>query len=706
MTEFRMAVTLLVFLAVCTVCVYSDNSTLNTNETVSNHLDLLSTMPILMEPENPKIPRTISNMTITTTMKSKLEIQNNHAFQNTTPSQRDLDFPITLRMYAQRTGCSLSYTTTSRLLPKTLYGHDEVLYFLKCTIGYGRRWFLDHFRNLVNNLPTSSYFVALKLECNYVGGVSLPWPMRAKYLRFLSVDKCNIYNYTREYFNESINSIPDTLAYLRLMDPAIHMTIEDLIRILRYSNTNMTRASTCGPEHAYAWVLQNMTYVFPKRPTRKPNLTEIHNVKKDAKTYFKDLLKERKFSCDYKNLNVFDRSRSIRMGAKQIAKMIQDGKYPELKVFNMSGTVLLRIPEKLQDWRLHFPRMQILDLRHNNISDFNAIVDHGRAEEENSTGVVDLRYNNITLISYRALRTLRHHTFVKVDVRNNPYNCMCEMREFVNYLNKPHNNLTKDANVTNYKYLYLKDLRCANPPSVRGRRIVSLSDEELGCEVEIATIEQGPIIALSFMLVVLIVVVVLFIRYREELTILAFTRLDILLPCHSADNTEDKQYDAFVAYSQHDARWVVNVLRPRLEKPNNGAPFRLCLHHRDFEVGAAISDNIIGSVKHSRHTILVLSRQFLQSEWCLMEFRTAFHQSLLERKKHLIIVLLEKIPEAEIDLDLKRCLKTLTYVEADDNLFWDKLIYALSSKKRNKRARNKNVIHMNERDAEEVNNHM
>ena len=678
-----------------TVQTISDNPETNRKETfVKPTTDVVVTANIL---------ETFGAITVkdTTTLSNIAPTEQNKPVRKDVGQNLDGAFPVNLRFYAQNVGCNLSYTSMSRLVNRTLYHTDEILYLLKCKPDHGQQWNFDDFRNAADGMPDNSYNIALDIECNYIGEVGLPWPMRANHLRYLSVDKCGIHDFYREFFNESINTIPDTISYFRINDPAIYLSVDELIKLLRYSNTNMTKASTCGPEHAHAWHLQNFTYAFTGQPRElELNKTEENVVTKEGKKYFKNLLKEKRISCNYDNLKIFDRSRSKTLEAKMIEKMIKDGKYPELKVFNMSDTMLLEIPDKLKDWRLHFPKLKVLDLRYNNISEFKSVTDHGRADEDPSTGVIDLRNNNITAVSYRTLRTMRHHHRVKVDIRSNPINCICEMRDFVNYLKNPNNNLTKGANVS--KYLYFKDLSCANPPSLRGRRVVSLSDEDLGCEIEIPTIEKGPTIALSFMFVMLVFVVFLFIRYREELTILAFTRLNIIFPCNvTADHEENKKYDAFVAYSQHDARWVVDVLRPRLEKPNNGTPFDLCLHHRDFEVGAAISDNIIDSVKQSRHTILVLSRRFLQSEWCLMEFRTAFHQSLLERKKHLIIVLLEKIPEAEIDLDLKRCLKTLTYVEYDDNLFWDKLIYALSNKKRNKkRHNNNNDINMNDIDPE------
>lgn len=98
-------------------------------------------------------------------------------------------------------------------------------------------------------------------------------------------------------------------------------------------------------------------------------------------------------------------------------------------------------------------------------------------------------------------------------------------------------------------------------------------------------------------------------------------------------------------------------------------------------MGAAISDNIVKSVEKSRHTILVVSENFLKSEWCLLEFRTALHQSLLERRRHLIIVLLGDVTITKnFEPELKRCLQTLTYVKANDRWFFDKLLFALSQK--------------------------
>ncbi|XP_033755270.1 toll-like receptor Tollo [Pecten maximus] len=256
------------------------------------------------------------------------------------------------------------------------------------------------------------------------------------------------------------------------------------------------------------------------------------------------------------------------------------------------------------------------------------------------------------------------------------------MRDFVEFF-RHENNLTIDGAIIQYNYLL--DLECQKPEVLKGRKIVGVTINELGCDLETTTLLAAPIIILCFIVVFLIVFIIIMIKYRKEIVILAFTRLNILLPCQMVEDNAGKKFDAFVSYSQHDSNWVLKTLVPGLERPNGLDPFRLCLHQRDFAVGTAIAENIVNSVEASRHTILVISRKFLESEWCLMEFRTAFHQSLLEKKKHLILVTVEQLAPEELDADLKRCMQTLTYVHINDRLFWDKIIFSLSDKRKRNR---------------------
>ena len=85
-----------------------------------------------------------------------------------------------------------------------------------------------------------------------------------------------------------------------------------------------------------------------------------------------------------------------------------------------------------------------------------------------------------------------------------------------------------------------------------------------------------------------------------------------------------QEFDIFVSYCHEDTEWVCQQLRPRLE--NSQTSFRLCLHERDFVAGAAVADNISAAINTSRRMVLLLSRAFLRSHWCYMEFRQAHYK--------------------------------------------------------------------------------
>lgn len=145
------------------------------------------------------------------------------------------------------------------------------------------------------------------------------------------------------------------------------------------------------------------------------------------------------------------------------------------------------------------------------------------------------------------------------------------------------------------------------------------------------------------------------------------------------------QYDAFISYSSKDEAWVMRQLVPNLEKPAAGAPgLRLCLHHRDFRPGTAVMENIEAAIYSSRHTICVVTRHFLQSEWCSMEFQLASLRLLCDGSDVLLLVFLEEIPEHCLSpfTRLRKIVRKKTYLlwpeePQEQDAFWVRLIHAL-----------------------------
>lgn len=103
---------------------------------------------------------------------------------------------------------------------------------------------------------------------------------------------------------------------------------------------------------------------------------------------------------------------------------------------------------------------------------------------------------------------------------------------------------------------------------------------------------------------------------------------------------------------------------------------------------AAIAENIIYGVEKSHRTILVLSKRFVESEWCQLEYQKAQHEMLMRRHK-IIPVIFEHIDQCDIkDKNLLDILKAVTYIvwpgdDADPKKlehFWKKLVYSMPKK--------------------------
>uniref|UniRef100_A0A4W5RRG1 Toll-like receptor 21 n=1 Tax=Hucho hucho TaxID=62062 RepID=A0A4W5RRG1_9TELE len=155
------------------------------------------------------------------------------------------------------------------------------------------------------------------------------------------------------------------------------------------------------------------------------------------------------------------------------------------------------------------------------------------------------------------------------------------------------------------------------------------------------------------------------------------------------EKEEHCKYNAFISYNSADEPWVLDQLLPNLE--GNGASFRLCLHHRDFELGRNIVDNIVSAVYSSRKTICVVSRHFLCSEWCSLEIQLASYRLFHELRDVLLLIFLEPIPERQLSAyhRMRKVMLKKTYLQwpgsdctdpaKAQELFWNHLRRALRS---------------------------
>ncbi|KAL0858666.1 hypothetical protein ABMA27_012490 [Loxostege sticticalis] len=217
----------------------------------------------------------------------------------------------------------------------------------------------------------------------------------------------------------------------------------------------------------------------------------------------------------------------------------------------------------------------------------------------------------------------------------------------------------------------------ANVTCSGGKLLINIDPDKL-CEVRKAAILGGSLAAVG---VLAAIATGLIYKYNLEIKVFLFSRGWCLSWVHEGD-IDNAEYDAFVSFSQDDARWVAEQLLPKLEgEPNN---YKLCVHYRDWVVGDMIPAQIATSVEQSRRTIVVLTENFLKSTWAPLEFRAANAHAQRERRARVLVVVLGEIPDCEeMDAELRAYLSTNTYLKWGDPWFWEKLKYAMPHGRQN-----------------------
>ena len=154
----------------------------------------------------------------------------------------------------------------------------------------------------------------------------------------------------------------------------------------------------------------------------------------------------------------------------------------------------------------------------------------------------------------------------------------------------------------------------------------------------------------------------------------------------SEDVDNNKLFDAFVSYSVKDDVFVREILAADLERPELG--YRTCLYHRDLPTAPTfVADTLLRATEVSRRTVVVLSENFLKSEWSRYDYKSGFHQAMRSGRRKLIVIVLGDISGRDVDPDLRLYLKTNVVLHWGDKLFWQKLRYALPDPAQSKPSR-------------------
>ncbi|XP_072943251.1 uncharacterized protein [Epargyreus clarus] len=256
---------------------------------------------------------------------------------------------------------------------------------------------------------------------------------------------------------------------------------------------------------------------------------------------------------------------------------------------------------------------------------------------------VDLSNNNLTMAPISLLEAN-----ATVRLAGNKFVCDCDRSDSISTLERHWEHLEDGV-----------QLRCQDGSPVEGLTAMRL------CAMRNALVIGISITVFGLILGALAVLAFIF-SIEIRLVLRRYEALNFLFEEPPDPAGLEEAYDAFVSFTHRDEDFVQDKLVPELE--GGRRPLRLCVHSRDWEIGGMITEQIARSVSETRRTIVVMSREFLESKWGKMEFRAAH---ALDR----VILLLrgDVVCVAKEDPELRAYLITKTYVHADDPLVWDRV---------------------------------
>ncbi|XP_063826823.1 toll-like receptor 7 [Ostrinia nubilalis] len=301
-------------------------------------------------------------------------------------------------------------------------------------------------------------------------------------------------------------------------------------------------------------------------------------------------------------------------------------------------------------------------------------------ETFSSLGALEvLRLDGNRLVNYGLWHLDNNKKLQTLFIGSNSWSCDCKyLQGFLTYVSQ---NVEKVIDV-NTLWCINENVRPAKKPL--NLNVTVCSEISDGSMISAFFVSHNlPLLASAltgFMLILLILALVFTFRYACRMWLYSNCGIK-LSPLAGAFKDADKLYDAYICYSPKDEEFVVESLARELE---NGYPsYHLCLHYRDvpqFEATyAQFPDLVVEATEASRRIIVVLTKNFISTEWSQIEFRQALQKALRKNPHKLIIVAVGLVPR---DPELKSYFKTGLEITWKEKRFWERLRYAMPLSKR------------------------
>ncbi|KAK2715255.1 toll-like receptor 6 [Artemia franciscana] len=370
-------------------------------------------------------------------------------------------------------------------------------------------------------------------------------------------------------------------------------------------------------------------------------------------------------------------SSHVFLGRKNLRTLYMNNSFIDIVPRNLFAGLRRLIALHLQDnmiKRLHGFEFEPLDslrflyLQNNRISHIN-----------NST-FLHLRQLEVLRLDGNSLHSmdvwlLSRNTFlIELHLSNNPWRCDCGfLVDFQEWTT------TNRAKVSDFNQLeckegsdiYILQKNMTNCISIIQPNIQTKNDLAVaGLDFDYISYL---VIGVSLAAILLVLFCCLF-YHRDEIYFRFFSWFNVRISRkdNCCDDSE-KLYDAYISYSIKDENFLVENVCKQFEGCVRS--YRLCLHHRDLPVTAYGVEAIYAATNASRRVVVLLSNNYIQSEWYRPGVRTLMSEIARDQSHRLIVIQLDRINDSDIDAELRHVLKSSTVIRWKDKCFWTRLRY-------------------------------
>ncbi|CAC5411112.1 unnamed protein product [Mytilus coruscus] len=281
---------------------------------------------------------------------------------------------------------------------------------------------------------------------------------------------------------------------------------------------------------------------------------------------------------------------------------------------------------------------------------------------------LDLSSNKISIFKKKtiaSLTTLIETNNLKIDLSANVLQCSCHSEYFIKWIAD-----------NSRSFLYSQTYKCKFG---NGTVIVLGQIEQIALQLQKECASHTALIicisvAISTACIALVFGLVY--RYRWKIRYMYYMTKSRYTQYTPLNTGIDHTYNAFISYADTDKDFVINEWIPQIEHNSN---LKLCIHQRDFVPGEEINHNITRSIHESKKTICIITKDFLDSHFCMFEFNMARMESIYSRNGQsvLFLVFYEQILPKELPLFVLEHVQQQSYIEYPHDeqgnvVFWEK----------------------------------